>query len=443
MSRKPALHLDEARSQLLRSLENQWDSLALEKVLVIEDAFGRFSLGCWGQQTGELLLMELMKEIGPYKASLFWSPVEGEFDPLELEASWEDAVQFKQDVQEAFQDRIRLTVRHRMLPAWQQCREEPLWSLNSGRKCPVIAFYSFKGGMGRTTALAAFALDRARKNEHVVVVDLDLDAPGLGSVLTAPVPNSFGVVDYLLEVPILGVRPDDLLDYSWAVPLGAERTTGSLRVLSAGQVDRHYLGKMARLDFENPGMIPEPAYHPLEQLLLQIRDQFDPDWILLDSRTGFSEAAGMVLSGIGHFHVLLGLESVQSWEGLAYAVRKLGADRLLRGFAQAETMVVQGMVPDIPRPQRDDLLQRFAEHAKDCFVENYYAQEESEPDDQIWYLSDENGAAAPHYSWPLSYSAALSQSVQLGDLIGALESSKGFDEFFDALATRARGEGLQ
>lgn len=442
MSREPMLHLDEARSRLLRSLQEQWNVLNLEKVLVIEDSFGRFSLGCWGQRDGESLLNGVLGGIAPYGASLFWAPLSPEFDPLELDTSWEEA-DLAEELGKGIEDRIRLTVRHRMLPAWQQCRSTPLWSLNLHKKCPIISFYSFKGGMGRTTALATFAVDRVRRNEHVVVVDLDLDAPGLGSVLASTTPSPYGVVDYLLELPVLGKRPDDLLDYSWGVDLGAERTTGSLRVFPAGRLDRYYLGKMARLDFENPGTTFAPLAHPLDELLLQIRERFDPDWILLDSRTGFSETAGMVLSGIGHFHVLLGVESPQSWKGLEFAVRKLGADRLLRGFPQAEAMVVQGLVPDLPRSQREDLLQRFAEHAKDCFFDYYYAEDEPDLDDDTWYQGDENGAAAPHHAWTLSYSASMSQSVDLRDLFQILDDSKDYGEFCDALATRARGEALQ
>ena len=44
---------------------------------------------------------------------------------------------------------------------------------------PVITFYSYKGGMGRTTALVSYAMDLAiNKNKRVVIVDCDLEAPG-------------------------------------------------------------------------------------------------------------------------------------------------------------------------------------------------------------------------------------------------------------------------
>ena len=433
MSRTIFLHLDEARTALLDSLRAAWSNLNLEKVLVIEDAFGQFSLGIWGTRAAETALQEILAKISPYGASLFWLPQDGEFDPLELEASWEEAIPLPFN-DESELDIIRLIVRHRMLPAWQQCRKEPLWSLSDSESCPIISFYSFKGGMGRTTALASFALDRARRDQHVVVVDLDLDAPGLKSVFSATSPSSFGVADYLLEFPLIG-QPEDLLDYSCSVSLGAIHTAGSLRVFPAGKLDSHYLGKIARLDFEQTD---DPSvHHPLEELLLQIRATYHPDCILLDSRTGFSETAGMLLSGLAHFHVLVGVDSTQSWEGLAYAVRKLGAERVRRGYPQAETMIVQGLVPDLKKEMKQKLLESFREKSTDLFATEYYAAEEENHDEAYWYLKDSAEEDSPHWPWPLSYSAALAQSVDMENLLDSLDSKQsGVPDFCTALANR-------
>ena len=44
---------------------------------------------------------------------------------------------------------------------------------------PRIVFASLKGGVGRSTALAVTASDLARRNQNVLVIDLDLEAPGV------------------------------------------------------------------------------------------------------------------------------------------------------------------------------------------------------------------------------------------------------------------------
>ena len=42
----------------------------------------------------------------------------------------------------------------------------------------IVTFYSWKGGVGRTMALANTAVQLARKGNRVLVVDWDLEAPG-------------------------------------------------------------------------------------------------------------------------------------------------------------------------------------------------------------------------------------------------------------------------
>ena len=46
-------------------------------------------------------------------------------------------------------------------------------------KMYVTTFYSFKGGVGRTMALVNVAVELANTGRRVLVVDFDLEAPGL------------------------------------------------------------------------------------------------------------------------------------------------------------------------------------------------------------------------------------------------------------------------
>ena len=43
----------------------------------------------------------------------------------------------------------------------------------------IVTFYSFKGGVGRTTALGITAARLAQDGHRVLCIDLDLEAPGL------------------------------------------------------------------------------------------------------------------------------------------------------------------------------------------------------------------------------------------------------------------------
>ena len=50
----------------------------------------------------------------------------------------------------------------------------------------TVAFYSYKGGVGRTLLLATAARFLALAGKKVVALDLDLEAPGLHYKLGAP-----------------------------------------------------------------------------------------------------------------------------------------------------------------------------------------------------------------------------------------------------------------
>ena len=98
-------------------------------------------------------------------------------------------------------ERLRLNDRHRNRTAWFLPIEQsqPVWPLSGGP--PIVVFYSFKGGVGRTTALAAYAIARARRGERLAIIDFDLDAPGVGRLLDDGEGHiaRWGVVDFLLE----------------------------------------------------------------------------------------------------------------------------------------------------------------------------------------------------------------------------------------------------
>jgi Mrp family chromosome partitioning ATPase len=48
-----------------------------------------------------------------------------------------------------------------------------------GKVGTVVTFYSWKGGVGRTMALANTAVQLARSGHDVLMIDWDLEAPGL------------------------------------------------------------------------------------------------------------------------------------------------------------------------------------------------------------------------------------------------------------------------
>jgi nitrogenase subunit NifH len=72
----------------------------------------------------------------------------------------------------------------------------------------TVTFYSFKGGTGRSMALVNVAVDLANRGRTVLIVDFDLEAPGLDTFrLGDRSRSSLGVVDYVGRYITTGEPP--------------------------------------------------------------------------------------------------------------------------------------------------------------------------------------------------------------------------------------------
>src|SRR5437867_2080941 len=107
----------------------------------------------------------------------------------------------------------------------------------------TVIFYSFKGGQGRTTTLANIASCLYRLGHKVVMLDLDLECPGLpakfGISLSderGPVAMKGGIVDYLIDSMRSGrCSPEPLQRRVVQLPLGEEPSfAGSLSLIATG-----------------------------------------------------------------------------------------------------------------------------------------------------------------------------------------------------------------
>lgn len=205
--------------------------------------------------------------------------------------------------------------------AWLSTRPpKPPWRLVPNRTPPIITFHSFKGGVGRTTLLAAYAIHLASRSpaRRVTVVDLDLEAPGVGSLLGAT--SERGVLDVLVDHIATGHI--DLDGAATPALLGGD-VDRNITVFTAGALNSAYLQKLARLDFSST----EPGEHnpvglALAEMLKQIKASSDV--ILLDARAGLHDLAGMSLHGLAHVDVLVFRGAEQNLAGLGETLRTLG-----------------------------------------------------------------------------------------------------------------------
>jgi hypothetical protein len=432
MSQARFIHLDEAKQTAFEHLKRYVEEeTEIDRALLAADLFGKLRVVLWAlpaivEKFQAKLRVDLESACGQWWTGEVLNASEAvESDRALWEGAWNTA-RAHRDL-----ERLRILERHRTRTAWFVDVSDPLWDTSEKDAPPIVVFYSFKGGLGRSTALASFAIQRARQGERVAVVDFDLDAPGVGILLAADeqgMASPWGTVDYLLE---RAQGPVPLSDYHH--PCRRIAGHGEIVVIPSGHIDVQYPEKLARVDFEQT---PTEETSPVLRLLHDIRAEVKPIGILLDARTGLAEPTGHLLSGLAHLHVLFGTTSEQSWRGLNVIIDRMGRQRVLDGKRQAECLLVQALVPASVESGRR-ATEAFAERARQEFTELYYAVEPEDPsDERFWDVRDLESGDAPHVPVSITYRESLAHFGDVADVADELSDSKDYKNLEVRIAQR-------
>jgi len=436
------VHLDEAIAQARAVLDDALENGVLRRAVLVNDLFGRIRVAVWPAHGDPELAASLATRLSAackalWSGSIWIGSAEGapasEHDSL-ADAAWNGGIPTDRS------DRLRINDRHRSRTSWFLAPSPPPIA-----PPPIVAFYSFKGGVGRTTAAAAFALHWARRGKRVAVLDVDLDAPGLGKLLDADGEGTtarWGVVDYLLEQGI----DLSLDDYRHTCARAKVTGDGVIDVYPSGLVNEHYLAKLSKLDLEmaTANETSKTQANPLDRLLSRLQVDSHPDLIVLDSRAGLSPAAGLVLGGIAHVHVVVSTAGEQALDGLRVVIRRLGEARIYANHPQAECVLVQAMIPDHPELGARAVA-HFATAAEDIFRDHYYARPKGKPDDDhpggsdsspreiedddgTWSLADLDSSDAPHRAVGIRYKPKFADFRRIDDIADELVSDPDYTQ---------------
>ena len=195
----------------------------------------------------------------------------------------------------------------------------------------LITFYSYKGGVGRTTSLALTATYLSRKGKNVFVIDCDFEAPGLINFFKTSQSenNKNGLVEYLNDR--LFDEKTNLADYIYNV----EKTysgNGSINLMPAGNIlsnqenTINYLEGLAKIDLQGNMLV-----NIFDKLITDIKKLFKPDIILVDSRTGFNNTFGSLAQLSKHVVVLAG-DDIQNQPGLEFVAKTLNESEIDSSF---------------------------------------------------------------------------------------------------------------
>lgn len=187
----------------------------------------------------------------------------------------------------------------------------------------TVAFYSYKGGVGRSLLVANTAQFLALCGRKVAVLDLDFEAPGLHQKLgntqlleRAANGSLEGAVNELLRILEGAGRDCRIAERAIEVdlPLG---TIGSLTLIPAGAApSRNYWESLEQLNASlrtarRNGGLPEAVL----ELQARIADEIQPEFLLVDSRTGITELGGLATSLLADRVVCLTTTAPESVEG--------------------------------------------------------------------------------------------------------------------------------
>ncbi|MEW6220962.1 MAG: ParA family protein [Thermodesulfobacteriota bacterium] len=195
----------------------------------------------------------------------------------------------------------------------------------------LFAFYSFKGGVGRTLHLLALlkALSAHEPRLSCLLVDADLEAPGITSLAAASGlgQQAISLADFLA---LAHADPDP--GWPEAIALtGHHLRAQPLRLATAGGTAEHYFLPAFRDESQALGTAVRPehllqgpdARWRLGELFAALGQHLRADVVLLDLRAGLSELASPLLFDPRIQRVVVTTPSLQSLEGTSLVLRQL------------------------------------------------------------------------------------------------------------------------
>src|SRR5262245_9120879 len=246
----------------------------------------------------------------------------------------------------------------------------------------IITFYSYKGGTGRSMAVANVAWILASSGKRVLTVDWDLEAPGLHRYYTPflsdkDLTGSDGLIDLLIEfrdataIGHPGAGDDnwhesyaDIAPYvvslDWDFPQG-----GTLDLLPSGRQGASYSARVNSFDWEE---FYERRGGGVFLEAVKKKMMADYYYVLIDSRTGVSDTSGICTVQMPDAVVVCFTLNNQGVKGSSAVAHSIYEQRLRKGRDIAIFPVPMRVEPfeksklDLRREYAKDLFKLFPSH---------------------------------------------------------------------------------
>ncbi|WP_433617249.1 FxSxx-COOH system tetratricopeptide repeat protein [Dactylosporangium sp. CA-139114] len=209
----------------------------------------------------------------------------------------------------------------------------------------IVTFYSFKGGTGRTMALANMAWILASNGKRVLVADWDLDSPGLHRffkpfIRQEQIDVATGVIGMIRAYEWATTREEPrgegwyrqyarVQPHAFSLEWDHFPGHGGIDFLAAGQQNSDYARELNGMNWDD-------FYERLGggQFLDAMREDMRRkyDYVLIDSRTGVSDVAGICTQQLPDILVTCFTYSEQGIDGAARVARSVHRTRPRRAI---------------------------------------------------------------------------------------------------------------
>lgn len=230
----------------------------------------------------------------------------------------------------------------------------------------IITFYSYKGGVGRSMALANIAYELSKRKFKVLIVDWDLEAPGIERFFSSfKIDNSS---EGLLQL-LTAFKSDNIpnyQDYLWKIETLNEFP---ISLLYSGREKDPVAYSALLQDFNWSDFFTlKKGGHHLENLRNAWHRDFD--FVLIDSRTGLSDSSGICTIMMPDIIVPMFTANYQSLFGIRDIVKFI---QTARQKLEVDRMVLTVLpIPSrfgtrVEFKESQEWLERIADILKDCY----------------------------------------------------------------------------
>lgn len=277
-----------------------------------------------------------------------------------------------------------------------------------------VVFYGVKGGVGRSTAISGLALSLGEQSKSVLIVDLDLESPGVSSsLLSTDLLPDYGIVDWF-AADSLGLDTEAMTSEMMVETSPLSRATQAKIYVcpSFGATTQGYIRKLGRVFRQNEE--GEPYSVRIDRLIGRLEAQYNPDVTLIDCRAGIDDTSAAALTHLGAELVLLfSINTSQTWKAYEILFKHLSDHPSVhtpQDF-RFKLQIVSALTPDAGLAPNyfTDMCERSYDVMEKLYDEIEVPSEQiaaDELNDGVFSYSA-GSEQAPHIPWRIMWDEAL------------------------------------